>query len=132
MKKRIIILISIIILLLLSSVIAIVCMQKDGESIALKAELYRDNELLQEIDLSVVGEPYQIKIEYTDENGKDGYNIVEVRHGEIAIMEASCPDKLCVKMGAIHNANMPITCLPNHLVIRIVETGDSNYDGFAY
>ena len=40
-------------------------------------------------------------------------------------------------MGFIHNSLLPITCLPNHLVIQIEIISDEknntdNIDGFAY
>ena len=82
------------------------------------------------IDLSDVDEPYQIKLEY----GDNDYNIVEVRQGSIGIVEASCPDHLCQNMGFIDSSVMPITCLPNHLIIKVV-TGQSdteNIDSVAY
>ncbi len=53
-------------------------------------------------------------------NTGDGeYNDILVENGKIRIADASCPDKLCVNMGYISEPLMPITCLPNHLVIRI-------------
>ena len=54
--------------------------------------------------------------------------------GKIKIADASCPDKLCVNMGYISEPLMPITCLPNHLVIRIVNDGEESpsLDGVVY
>lgn len=81
------------------------------------AELYQDGKLIKRIDLDAVTEPYTFKVEDTE----DDYNIVEVHPGEIGITEASCPDKICIYMGFVNTPGIPITCLPNRLVIRIVQ-----------
>ena len=46
-------------------------------------------------------------------------NEIEVRHGSIGIISADCPDKLCVRQGFISDTSLPITCLPNRLVIQL-------------
>ena len=55
-----------------------------------------------------------------------GYNIVTVRDGKIAVTEADCPDKYCVKQGFC-NSGVQIVCLPHDLVISFI--GDSGIDG---
>ena len=85
------------------------------------AEIYQDGELIQTIHLDTVTENYSFTVE-----GEDGiYNVIEVHHGEIGITEASCPDGLCIHMGFIHSSSFPVTCLPNKLVIKIVNEADS-------
>ena len=79
------------------------------------ARIIKDGETLYEIDLSAVKEPYTLRIE--DEGGH--YNVIEVRPGSIGMIEADCPDLLCVKMGFIRSDALPVTCLPHRLVIRI-------------
>ncbi|MBQ7066107.1 MAG: NusG domain II-containing protein [Lachnospiraceae bacterium] len=57
--------------------------------------------------------------------GKHGkYNKVQVKDGAIGIVEASCPDFLCGKMGFLSKGPIPITCLPNELVIEIYNEGE--------
>lgn len=52
--------------------------------------------------------------------GKNGaYNKISVQDGSIGVTEASCPDFLCGRMGFISKGPVPITCLPNRLVIEI-------------
>lgn len=88
---------------------------EDGQT--LYADLYQNGELLQTICLdTVVGE-------YTfDIPGEAGAtNTVCVRPGSIAIVSASCPDQICVHQGFISTSLLPITCLPNRLVIRVRE-----------
>ena len=87
----------------------------------LYADIYQNGNLLQSIPLSSVGENYTITIE-----GESGaINEIEVRHGSIGIISASCPDKLCVHQGFIDNSLLPITCLPNRLVIQIRQADDT-------
>lgn len=91
--------------------------------------IYQDGKLWKEIEISHIEEPYTITIEW--EGG--GYNILEIRDGAVGIVEASCPDKVCQKMGFISNSLMPITCLPNHLMICVVEQDSTEkIDGVAY
>ena len=47
----------------------------------------------------------------------DGTNTVEVKDGKIAVVQASCPDHICMKRGAC-DRGADIICLPNRLVIH--------------
>ncbi|MGE4354258.1 MAG: NusG domain II-containing protein [Oscillospiraceae bacterium] len=87
------------------------------------AVITQDGKELQRIDLSHVTEPYTIRID--SDNG--GYNIVEVEPGRIRVLEASCPDQICVNQGWISDSSKPIVCLPNKLMI-VIEDGE-NPDG---
>ncbi len=52
--------------------------------------------------------------------GENGcVNEIEVRPGSIGILSADCPDRLCVRQGFISDTKLPITCLPNRLVIQL-------------
>lgn len=88
------------------------------------AEIYQDGRLIYSIPLSSVQKTYTIDVEGEEE----GHNHIEVRKGSIGITWADCPDKLCVRQGYIHNASIPITCLPNKLVIRLTPAGESAPD----
>ena len=79
------------------------------------ADIYQNGTLLESITLSSVEETYTFTI--TGDNGAT--NEIEVCPGSIGIISASCPDKLCVHQGFISNSLLPITCLPNRLVIQI-------------
>lgn len=122
MQKKILILTcSIIAVIFLISVLALIGM-KFSETEMKTAEIYQDGALLYTIDLNTVAESYEITV--TGEN--NAYNIILVEQGQISMKEASCPDKLCVHMGKIHNASLPVTCLPNKVVIRIVPNSNRN------
>ena len=88
------------------------------------ADIYQNGQLVQSITLDTVEESYTFTI--TGENGC--YNEIEVRPGGIGILSADCPDKLCVHQGFISTSLLPITCLPNHLVIQIRVTDSSDGD----
>lgn len=79
------------------------------------ADIYQNGTLLESIPLSSVAEGYTLTV--TGENG--AVNEIEIRPGSIGITSASCPDRLCVHQGFISNSLLPITCLPNRLVIQI-------------
>lgn len=83
----------------------------------LYADLYQNGELLQTIRLDTVTGEYTFEV--PGENG--ALNTVCVRPGSIAIVSASCPDQICVHQGFISTSLLPITCLPNRLVIQVRE-----------
>lgn len=56
-----------------------------------------------------------------------GYNVVTVKNGAVSVTEADCPDKVCVRTGAISGGAVPIVCLPNKLEIRII-SGSAEID----
>ena len=78
------------------------------------ANIYRDGEPLCSVDLSLVTEPY----EFTLTDGR-GSNVIRVEPGRIAVVDADCPDRICVKSGWHSDSAAPIVCLPHRLVIRI-------------
>lgn len=83
------------------------------------AKISQNGQLLEEIDLSQVKEPYSFVIE--GENG--ALNTVQVEPGRICISEASCPDQICVHQGWISDGSEPIVCLPNQVIIQITGGG---------
>lgn len=129
-KKVLILTCGIIALIFVLSAVAIIGMNFSGTE-KRTAEIYQDGRLLYTIDLDHVNESYEITV--TGENG--AYNIILAEPGQISMKEASCPDKLCVHMGKIHNASLPVTCLPNKVVIRIIPGTDTDSgapDAVAY
>ena len=49
-----------------------------------------------------------------------GKNIIAIRNGTIAVLEADCPDKICVRRGAIKNFGEVIACVPHKILIEVV------------
>lgn len=66
----------------------------------------------------IIGETLRIETDY-------GYNVLEFGDEELKIIDASCLDKLCIKMGSINKVGQLLVCLPNRLVIEIREGGET-------
>lgn len=88
-----------------------------GNGQSLYADIYQDGELFETIRLDTVTDEYTFEV--PGEGGAS--NTVCVRPGSIAIISATCPDQICVHQGFISTSLLPITCLPNRLVIRVRE-----------
>lgn len=52
-------------------------------------------------------------------NGVGGVNVLEIKNGEVRIIEADCPDGLCIKTGTIKNKGQSVICLPHKVVVEI-------------
>jgi hypothetical protein len=79
------------------------------------AYIYQNGELLEKINLDSVHAPYTLMII----NSGERWNEVEVKPGSIGIKHANCPNQLCISQGFVSRSLLPITCLPNRLVIRL-------------
>lgn len=111
-----------LIVLSLLSVFFLAFPEETGEKYI--ADIYQNGTLIQSIPLYEITTPQTFVIQ-----GESGCtNEIQACHDSIAILSADCPDKLCVKQGHITNSKLPITCLPNRLVIqlRAVDTGDAD------
>lgn len=126
-KKRAVIIAAAITVITVTSISAIIYMYNSSDK-GTYAYIYQNDKIVKTIDISNIDRPYRI----TMENDDGGYNIIEVRQGSIGVVEASCPDELCMNMGFIDNSLMPVTCLPNHLVIKIIDEKPDELDGVAY
>ena len=83
----------------------------DGQT----AVIYEDGKEVCRVDLSRVTESYTIPLEG---------NTILVEPGRISMQSATCPDKLCMKQGALHSVGR-IVCLPNKVVIEMVGDKDA-------
>ncbi len=137
-QKAPLICIAIITFIFLLSIISWISMKKisdidNASNQIMYAHIYQNGIEINKVNLSNINKNYQET--FSDNSGN--YNTIEFRHNSIGIIDANCPDKLCIHMGFIHNSLLPITCLPNHLVIQIEIISDEknntdNIDGFAY
>lgn len=50
-----------------------------------------------------------------------GRNTICVMDGKISVIDADCPDRTCIAMGALESELMPIVCLPHRLIISFTE-----------
>lgn len=70
-----------------------------------------DGEVLMELPLSVDTEKVLGGWEHT--------NTLIIRNGTAQVVEASCPDQVCVRQGAIRFEGESIVCLPHRLVVTV-------------
>ncbi len=102
-----------------------------GKNTDYTAQVYQNGSLVMSIPLDEVREVQRFTLE--GENGC--VNEIEVRPGCIAIISADCPDKICVSQGFIKDSRLPITCLPNRVVILLRpadETASQEIDMTTY
>lgn len=72
------------------------------------------------VDGTVVGEfPLSQDIDFVIESPGRGTNHLVIRNGKASVTEASCPDKICVRQGAVSESGQTIVCLPNRVVVTI-------------
>jgi hypothetical protein len=92
----------------------------------------------QYVEISVKGDLYKkIPINSNTEETIDlktdlGENVIKISKGFVQILEADCPDKICVKDGSISKPGQSLVCLPNKVVVEIkgiknVETDDVSF-----
>lgn len=51
--------------------------------------------------------------------GPLGITTVEIENGRASVVAASCPQRLCMAMGAIEHQGEIVACLPNRVLLRI-------------
>jgi heptaprenyl diphosphate synthase len=56
--------------------------------------------------------------------GTLGYVTIETHGGMVRVVDADCPNRICVRTGWRRNVGDAIVCVPNKLVIRILGSGD--------
>lgn len=83
------------------------------------AKILAEGEVVMEIDLSQVTAPYSFTLEWSDGH----YSTFGVEPGRICILDANCPDRLCVRQGWMSDGTVPITCLPFRVVIELTKGG---------
>ena len=56
-------------------------------------------------------------------------NTLVIRDGTAQVIEASCPDQVCVRQGRIQYAGESIVCLPHKLVVTVRDGAAGGIDG---
>lgn len=49
--------------------------------------------------------------------------VVRITDGGAAIVEADCPDRICVATGLIRTAGQTAVCVPSHVIVKIENSG---------
>ena len=73
----------------------------------------QDGNILQEIDLHTVSEPFDITVYFNDR-----FNTIHITDKTVYVSHADCDNQLCIEHGPLEINGSPIVCLPNRLVIR--------------
>ena len=50
-----------------------------------------------------------------------GTNTVQIENGKVKMAAANCPDQICVNTGWIDQEHDMIVCMPNKVIVQIVE-----------
>lgn len=83
---------------------------------------------IHKIDLNAVGEAYEATIQ----GDFGGYNKIYVEKNQITIIDANCPDQLCVKTGSLSYQGDIAVCLPHQLMIEIQSEEADQIDSLSY
>lgn len=76
------------------------------------------------IQITVDGEVYGIySLEEDQEIPIGDTNVCRISGGKAKMIEARCPDHLCMKQAAVDGRGGTIVCLPNRVVIQAVSLG---------
>lgn len=61
-----------------------------------------------------------------------GFNTVYADGDGAAVVEADCPDQICVRSGTIDRPGGSAVCLPHRFVLRVEGAGGDELDGGTY
>ncbi len=89
------------------------------------------------VTITIDGETYGVyslsieqEIPIPDEKGEIS-NILLISSGKAKMIEADCPDKLCMNQHAISMNNENIVCLPNRVVATVTSKESDDIDAIA-
>ena len=69
--------------------------------------------------------------EYEIDGFNEGKNVIVIEKGEAKIIEANCPDGLCMSQKPISADGETICCLPNRVFIEVISDTDKEVDAIA-
>lgn len=104
---------AIVLVLLLAAATAAAFLPERGSGGHAVVQILMDGAVIQEMPLEADAQ-YTLQGAYT--------NIVEIRDGEVSIIESDCPGADCVHSGRISSAGRSIVCLPNKAEVRVIGT----------
>lgn len=76
---------------------------------------------------------YSLDVEQEVPIRRDGVttNVLVIAEGQADMIQADCPDKLCVHQRSISKSKESIICLPNKVVVTVEQAGSPEYDSMA-
>lgn len=88
-----------------------------------RAEVYYEDDVIMTIDLNTDGE-YKV-------DGYLGDVLLEVNDKKIRVKEEISPKNLCSKQGYTDSSNKPLICLPNKIIVKVIDD-ESSVDEVVY
>lgn len=87
------------------------------------------------VDITVNGQTYQtvpLDVDTTIQiETNTGYNIIQIKDGQVTVTEADCANQICVESRSISQNGEVIACIPHGLVITVVMS-HKEVDAVAY
>lgn len=120
MKRNDLILAGAILVVAIAALIFVNLNKKGGNTVIVKI----DGEVYKEFP-SDVDTTYEIK------GANGGTNLLVIEDGHAEIVDASCPDKICIHQKAIDKNGETIVCLPNKVIIQINSDTQNEIDAIA-
>ena len=112
-----------VLILVLIAVVSFVCIRFFVEGKGKYVKVYVNEKLTKTFDLTKDRE-YFIE-------SKFGYNLLIIKNERARILDADCPNKICVNKGYISKNGESIICLPHHVVVTVESSEDNNVDAVA-
>ena len=60
-----------------------------------------------------------------------GTNILEIKDGKARMIDADCPDKLCMRQKSISKNRESIICLPNKISVEVISKEENEFDAIV-
>lgn len=117
MKRNDIILAAIVLFLAAAGLLYMNYAKVSGDMVIIKV----DGEIYKKLPLN---KDATVKIEGV----RGGTNVLVIKDGHADMIDASCPDKLCVDQRDIQNDGETIVCLPNKVIVEIESSKESEVD----
>ncbi len=118
-----------IVVLIGLSLLGLRTMSIDRSNTVVQIEL--DGKVIDSYEISQEGEieAQEIRVD----TGQGEYNIVRISSEGVSVIDANCPDKLCVGSPTIKVPGQSIVCIPHKFVVRIIgkSQGDNAVDDTA-
>lgn len=112
-----------VLILIIIAVVSFVCIKFFAEGKGKYVKVYVNEKLTKTFDLTKDRE-YFIETKF-------GYNLLIIKNERARILDADCPNKICVNKGYISKNGESIICLPHHVVVTVESSEDKNVDAVA-
>jgi hypothetical protein len=119
-KKNDIFLIGIILMIAVVSFLVINATKQDGDKVVIEIDGKFYKELPLNVDTTLV-----------IETANGGTNTLVIENGHADVIDATCPDKICVDQKHIENNGETIICLPNKVLIEVQSGNENPIDSIA-